>query len=130
MIVLDFLFYFLWRWFIRRKVKKVNLIPDRRACYALGLSLLMWISLTDIIIESKLYHNHHLKFPSIILVIIGYSLISLMRNKYVTKSGKDKIDPLKFNVSENVGIAIAISYFILSFVIPLIIALNLSPVKS
>ena len=122
MIVVDFLFYYLWRWFVRRKIKVASLIPESQTCYVMGISFMLLLACIVVTIEFKFYHHYHFKIPGLIYVIFGYSMMLFLRRIYNTKSRKDRINPLKFKVSENAGIAIALAFLTLSVLIPLFYA--------
>ena len=119
MIVLDFLFYYLWRWFIRRKLKVVNLIPETQTCYVIAISLMLWLMCIITAIEFKIYHHYHFKTPKLVYIICFIIIRQILGYIYISKSRKDKIDSIKFKVNESVGIGIGLAFLVLSVLIPL-----------
>ena len=122
MIVVDFLFYYLWRWFVRRKIKVASLIPESQTCYVMGMAFTT--SLFSIVTTTEILFSHHyyLKIPSLFYYIVGFCMVLVLEHIYITKSRKEKINPLKFKLSENAGIAIALVFVSMAVLIPLFYA--------
>ncbi len=118
MKILDFLFYYLVRWFQvidRRKTKNVP-YPDQ-VSYALAICCLFWLQLIDAVIEYFLFKTFVSKISKFVFIAFGILMYFLFRHIYINNGRYDKIlemsDP-KFNVTDKTGRVIAVLVFIFS----------------
>lgn len=115
MKILDFLFYYLVRWFNlvdRRKIKTVS-YPDQ-VSYALAICFVFWLMTMDGLTEFIIFHSFSPKIPVYVFVVIALLFYVLLRYVYIKKKRYnlilDKTQPI-FNVSDKTGITIAIITF-------------------
>ena len=121
MKILDFLFYYLARWFQvidRRKTKTVS-YPDQ-VSYTLAICCLFWLLLIDGVIEYFLFKTFDSKISKFVFIALGILVYFLFRHIYINNGRYDKIlemsDP-KFNVTDKTGRIIAVLVFVFSFLI-------------
>lgn len=128
MKILDFLFYYLVKWFEKRQQKFKRIDPVEKTVYGLGIATILWIMCFDSILEYYLFKSFKSIIPNFIFVIVALFFIWLYKFIYITK-GRHKyiLETYKqgFVASEKTGITISIIFVFLSLLIPMAIAVLL-----
>ncbi len=127
MIILDFIFYYLALYFIKRPQTISWSTPQDRAGYALALITTSW--LMALLFFVQLYIVKVSKMNSSYLYVfipIALSLMWLFKYIYVTKSRYLKIASAKSGINTSANQSIVIAWLILlgSFALPFIILIS------
>jgi hypothetical protein len=125
MTIFDFLYYYLMLWFNKRQKHFKKMIPYERVSYGLGIMVIVWILCIDHIVEYFIFDSSRSIIPNFIFVIIALALMWLFDYIYVKKKRYENIVLPRYhesNISEKIGILISISTVILSFLIPMAVA--------
>ena len=129
MKALDFLFYYLARWFVLtdRRKKKTIPYPDQVA-YSITICLLIYLFTIDEIIEYFLFHTFDSKIPLMAFVAVAMAIYFMLRHVYIIKGRYNLIlekNDHKFGVSEKAGIIIALVVFFSSVIVMILTTLIL-----
>ena len=128
MKILDFLFFFLVKWFEKRQQKFRRIDPIERTSYGLGIATMLWIMCIDTVIEYYLFDSFKSIIPNFIFVFAGLLFMWFYKYIYINKERFKRILETReqgFGVSEKTGIAISITFVFLSLLIPMAIAVLL-----
>jgi|SRR5579872_418944 len=124
MIVLDFLFYYLVRWFEvsdRRKVKTVSYADQ--TSYVLSICLGLWLMTISLTLQYFIYHSFKSKIPNYIFIVLILLIYLAIRHIYIVKKRYDYISKngnYGETISTKAGMAISLTFFcsgILSLII-------------
>ncbi|MFN5628173.1 MAG: hypothetical protein ACK48W_02700 [Bacteroidota bacterium] len=128
MKIIDFLFFYLVRWFEKRQQKFKRIDPIEKTVYGLGIASVLWILCIDMIIEFYVLKTFSSVIPNFIFVIVALLFMWLYKYIYITKERYKQIlerHETGFGVLEKTGIAISISFVFLSLLIPMALAVLL-----
>lgn len=128
MRIIDFLFYYLVKWFEQRQQKFKRINPIEKTVYGLGISTLLWILCFDMIIEYFVLTSFKSIIPNYVFVIAALFFMWLFKSIYITKGRYKRIletHKQGFGVSERTGITISIIFLFLSLLIPMVLAVIL-----
>jgi hypothetical protein len=128
MKILDFLFYYLVKWFKKRQQKFKRIDPIEKTCYGIGITALLWLMCFDMVIEYFVLKSFKSIIPNYVFVIVALFFMWLFKYIYITKErDKDVLETNEdgFNVSEKTGITISIIFVFLSLLIPMALAVLL-----
>jgi hypothetical protein len=129
MKLLDFLFFFLTRWFEvvdKRKTKTVS-YPDQ-SVYALSICFTLWLLTINGFIDYFVFKTFKSKIPEYLFVIVALLIYLGLRHLYIAKDRYQMISNDSnriFKVSEKKGIIISLVFFFSSIVALLVSAVVL-----
>ena len=115
MMVLDFLFYYLVRWFEvsdRRKVKTVSYTDQ--TSYVISICLGLWIMTISFTFQYYTYHSFESKIPNYIFIILILLIYLAIRYIYIVKKRYDYISKYKNygeKISTKAGMVISLMFF-------------------
>jgi hypothetical protein len=129
MVILDFLFFYLVRWFKisdRRKRKTVSSYPDQTS-YVLSICLGLWLMTICLTSQYLIFHTFKSKIPNYVFIILTLLIYLAIRQIYIVNKRYDLI--LKHrsygeSISFNAGMTISLVFFfsgILSLIIMAIV---------
>ena len=128
MKIIDFLFYYLVKWFEKRQQKFKRIDPIEKACYGLGISVLLWLMCFDMVVEYFVLESFKSIIPNYVFIIVALFFMWLFKYIYITKGRYKSVLETNedgFNVSEKTGITISIIFVFLSLLIPMAIVVLL-----
>jgi hypothetical protein len=128
MKIIDFIFYYLIKWFEKRQQKFKRIDPIEKTCYGLGISVLLWLMCFDMVVEYFVLKSFKSIIPNYVFVIVAIFFMWLFKYIYITKGRYKSVLETNedgFNVSEKTGITISIIFVFLSLFIPMALAVLL-----
>ena len=128
MKIIDFLFYYLVKWFEKRQQKFKRIDPIEKTTYGLGIAVLLWILCVDMIVEYFIFKSFKSIIPNYVFVLLALFFMWLFRYIYITKKRYLSIletNEQGFGVSEKTGITISVIFVFFSLLIPMAITILL-----
>ena len=128
MKIIDFLFYYLVKWFEKRQQKFKRIDPIEKTTYGLGIAVLLWILCVDMIVEYFIFKSFKSIIPNYVFVLLALFFMWLFRYIFITKKRYLRIletNEQGFGVSEKTGITISVIFVFFSFLIPMAITILL-----
>lgn len=132
MRIIDFLFYYLVKWFELRQQKFKRIDPVEKTTYGLGISVLLWLMCFDMVIEYYVFKSFKSIIPNYVFVIVALFFMWLFKYIYITKGRFKRVLEINkngFGISEKTGITISIIFILISLFIPMAIAVLLHKVN-
>lgn len=119
MIVLDFLVYYLAKFYEGRKEKLAWSTPVERAIYVVGVLTILWLLVIEEIICFFVLKTTLKIFPVVLGGIVGLLIMQLYTYIYVNKRRFDLLEE-RFEVvlSERTGVLLSILFGFFSFCLP------------
>jgi hypothetical protein len=119
MIILDFLVYYLTKFYEGRPEKLSWSTPVERAVYVVGVITIFWLLVIEEIICFFIIKTTLKIFPIVLGGIIGLLIMQLYLYIYVKKYRFELIaDRFEFAMSERKGVILAIVFGFFSFCLP------------
>jgi len=115
MIVLDFLFYYLVRWFEvsdRRKVKTGSYTDQ--TSYVLSICLGLWLMTISFTCQYFIFHTFKSKIPNYVFIILTLLLYFAIRHIYIVNKRYDLIlkhTDYGHRISSKAGMTISLIFF-------------------
>jgi hypothetical protein len=103
MIVLDFVIYYLTKYFEDKRYLLSWSTPIQRSCYAIGIASGAYLYSLAALIELGIFKNYRFKIPALLLIIIILFFIKLYGYIYEEKNRYQNIDAGRFKFAKGVS---------------------------
>jgi hypothetical protein len=119
MIILDFLVYYLTKYYEGRPKLLSWSTPIERAIYVVGLITILWLLVTEEVICFFVLKTTLKIFPIVLGGIVGLLIMQIYTYIYVKKCRYDLLaERFEFTMSERNGVLLAIVFTFFSFCMP------------